>query len=404
MTTVSVSPERQQIFRGFLTVPEDIPDNARGVRENIQQLDIYADTHLSLKWGRSARVLFGADYLYGGANAQGADFLYTAPLSGTPAPAVAAPTDLDFHINDYRNFFGAYSSVEWTPAERVRIDAGIRLNVTHESQQVIDGGAGTSDQGTQTNVKPGANVGLMYTAWQNNQDSVGLFANYRYTFKPAAIDFGIGESPGGDLILQPETSWSVEGGLKGRFLDHRMEVEASGFYMRFNNLVTPISVDGVPELINAGKERFTGFESALSYHLPKNLTARATYSYHNAIFTDFVRDFDGVPTQLAGKRIEMSPLNLAAFGLMYMPVRGLFGNIQVIYTGSRYLNQRNTALADGFPTLEVGAGYRTPRWELFVNGRNLTDQRDPVSESEMGDAQYYLLPGIQVVAGLRLHF
>ncbi len=405
-TSASVSPDSQGILRGFLTTVEDVPDNARGVRENIQQTDVYVDSHVSWKLGPSARLILGGDYLFGAGHAQGADFEYTAPLSGTPAPIVQAPTDLDFHINDYRNFFGAYSAVEWTPLERLRIDAGIRLNVTYETQQVIDGGAGTSDQGSQTNVKPGANVGMMYTAWQSNQSSIGLFANYRYTFKPAAIDFGIGEEAegGGDLILKPETSWSVEGGLKGRFLNGKMETEASGFYMDFNNLVTPTSVNGVPELINAGKERFTGFESSAAFYLPRNFFVRGTYSYHNSIFTDFVQDFDGVPTQLAGKRIEMSPLNLAAFGIIYSPAHGFFGNVQVIYTGSRYLNRRNTALAPGFTSLEVGVGYRTARWELRVNGRNLTDCRAPVSESELGDAQYYLLPALRVEAGLKFHF
>ena len=100
----------------------------------------------------------------------------------------------------------------------------------------------------------------------------------------------------------------------------------------------------------------------------------------------------------------MSPENLAAFGLMYAPSHGFFGNVQVIYTGSRYLNKRNTALADGFASLEIGVGYRTGRWEFLVNGRNLTDQRDPVSESELGDAQYYLLPSRKIQGGVRVTF
>jgi iron complex outermembrane receptor protein len=405
-TTVSYAPTRQQILHGFLTDVEDVPDNARGIRENIQQNEVYADTHVSWRLPHSMVFIVGGDYLFGLAHAQGADFAYTAPLSGTPAPVVDVPQDLDFHVNDTRNFFGAYTAVEWTPLERLRIDAGIRLNVTHESQQVIDGGAGTSDSGSQTNVKPGANVGLMYTAWQNPQSSVGLFGNYRYTFKPAAIDFGIGENEGGggDLILKPETSWSVEGGLKGQFHGGKIETEASGFYMDFNNLVTPTSINGVPILINAGKQRFTGFESMVAVHLPKNFMARATYSFHDAIFTDFVQDFGGVPTQLAGNRIEMSAQNLAAFGLLYSPSHGFFGNVTVGYVGSRYLNKRNTALADGYATVDVGVGYRMTRWEFLVNGRNLSNSRAPVSESELGDAQYYLLPAIRVEGGVRIHF
>jgi iron complex outermembrane receptor protein len=404
-TSVSVSHARQDMFRGFLTNVEDAPDNAHGFREQVHLTDVYADSHVSWKLPHGMRFLAGGDYLHGTGNARGADFDYTAPLNGLVAPVAPSPADLDFHINDRRDFFGAYGSVEWSPLERLRFDGGVRLNATREHQQQVDGGAGTSDQQTRTDVRPGASVGAIFTAWQRKQDSVGVYVNYRDTFKPAAIDFGIGESAGGDLILKPETSRSVEGGLKGRFFGRRLEAEASGFLMNFTNLVTPTSVGGVPALINAGKQRFQGFESGMTGFLPRDLVARATYTFHDARFTDFVQEFDpGVPTQLAGKRIEMSARNLAAFGFAYSPLHGFLGGIEVNYTGSRYLNKRNTALAEGFTTLGISAGYRTRRWELRLDARNLTDRRDPVAESELGDSQYYLLPSRRVDAGLRLHF
>jgi outer membrane receptor protein involved in Fe transport len=403
-TTGSFSQSRQDILRGFLVDPQALDNNAHGFREKINLTDVYVDSHLSWKLPRSVRFLAGGDYLHGTGMARGADFDYTAPLSGSTAAVVTLPSDLDFHINDHRDFYGAYSSVEWNPWERLRVDAGIRLNATREYQQVVDGGAGTSDQQTRVDVRPGASLGAIVTAWQHNLDSISFYANYRDTFKPAAIDFGIGESQGGDLILKPETARSIEGGLKGRFLNRRMEAEASGFLMNFENLVTPTSVGGVPELINAGNERFKGFESGAAFFLRTDIVARATYSFHDARFTDFVQDFNGAPTQLAGNRIEMSARNLAAFGISYSPVRGFSGGIEFNYTGSRYLDRRNNVLAGGFPTFGLSAGYRTGRWEFRVDGQNLLDRRDPVAESEMGDAQYYLLPSRRVEAGLRLHF
>ena len=92
----------------------------------------------------------------------------------------------------------------------------------------------------------------------------------------------------------------------------------------------------------------------------------------------------------------MSPRHITGFGVMYTPTRGVFGGVEMNYTGSRFLNKRNTALADGFATVGFGVGYRTPRWELRVDGRNLADRRDPVAESEIGDAQYYLMPSRRV--------
>lgn len=407
-TSGSVSHSRQDIYRGFLTQLVDVPgvDNAHGLREKIHLTDAYVDSHFSWKLPRAVTFLAGADYLHGTGAAQGADFEYRVHLNGSLADPLFKPSVLDVTIDDHRDFFGPYASIEWQPLDRLRFDGGVRLNLTHESQTNADAGAGTTSNDSQTNTRAAGSIGAIFTAWERNQDSLHLYVNYRDTFKPAAIDFGIGESEGGDQeILKPETSRSVEGGLKGRFFDRRMEGEASGFFMDFSNLVVAtVDGQGNPGLTNAGEEHFRGLETGASVFLPRDLLARATYSYHDAKFTDFQQIFDGVLTQLAGKSLEMSARHLASVSLFYTPVRGFLGGVSMNYTGSRFLNKRNTAVAEGFPTVDLSAGYRKPRWELRVDARNLGDRRDPVAESELGDAQYYLMTSRRVVGSYSVHF
>ena len=403
-STAAASHSRQPSLRGFLVDVANVPDNARGVREDIHLTDVYLDSHSSWRLPRAVTFLIGADYLHGTGIARGVDFTYTVPLDGSQAVPVPVPTDLDVHIDDHRNFFGAYSSAEWRPFERLRIDGGIRLNVTHETRDDQDVGAGTSDSDRRTETRASGSIGAIVSAWQHNQDSLGVYVNYRNTFKPAAIDFGIGESLGGRLILEPETSNSVEGGIKARFFNQRLEAEASGFRMNFKNLVTATSVGGLPALINAGTERFQGFESGVSLFLASSILARATYSFHDAKFRDFVQDFDGVPTQLAGNTLEMSPRHLAALGVTYAPLRGFLGGVQLYYTGRQFLSKRNTAVTGGFADVGVSAGYHTRRWELRADARNLANRRDPVAESELGDAQFYLLPSRRVDGTFTVHF
>ncbi len=401
-STASVSHSRQRAFRGFLVDINPVFDNAHGFRQDIQLTDVYLDSHFSWKLSSSVTLLAGADFLHGTGNSNGADFEYTVPLNGEPATSVPVPSPLDVVTNDTRNFFGLYTSVEWHPLERLRIDAGIRLNVTHENQKHDDPGAGTSDSDKRTVARAGGSVGAIVTAWQRNHDSVGLYVNYRDTYKPAAIDFGI-ETFNNRLILEPEGSRSVEGGIKGRFFDRRVQVEASGFLMNFKNLVTAVSVGGLPALINAGTERFQGFESGVSLFMSHDFMARATYSFHDARFRDFVQDFGGVPTQLAGNRLEMSARHLAAFGITYAPSRGFLAGLDLNYTGSHFLNKRNTAPAEGYATVGIVVGYRMPYWEFRVDARNLGDRRDPVAESELGDAQYYLMTSRRVEASFIVH-
>jgi outer membrane receptor protein involved in Fe transport len=87
----------------------------------------------------------------------------------------------------------------------------------------------------------------------------------------------------------------------------------------------------------------------------------------------------------------MSARHLLSGGVVVAPERGVFGDVIVKYTGDRYLNKRNTALAPAFTTVDVGLGYRFGQYEIRFDGRNLGDKRDPISESELGDAQYYRL-------------
>lgn len=391
-TMASFTHSSQSMFRGFLTDISDSPNNASGFRENIDVNDVYFDTHLMWPAGQKLRFVTGADALFANGEAKGAVFTYTAPLDGSTAPAVPEPTTLDRDAEARRLFLGGYGSVEWQPVERFTLSGGLRLNATSERR-----GEGE----TTTNTRLSGSVGALFGVWESGVNHMRLFANFRDTFKPAAFDFGLAENEG---VLEPETSQSYEAGLKVTLADARFDFEGSVFRMDFKNLVTASIVDGQPALINSGKTRFQGFEVAADVRLPQDLTARATYSFHDGKFVDFEQDFDGTLTQLAGKRFEMSARHLASVGLYRTPMKGILLNANVNYTGNRYLNKRNTALVPKYVTVDAGIGYRTGRFEFRVDGRNLTNRRDAVSESEFGDAQYYRMPARTILGGVVVRY
>jgi iron complex outermembrane receptor protein len=411
-TIGSVSPARQDIMRGFLVDLTDTPDNARGLREKIDFTDIYVDSHFGWKLPHDVHLIAGGDFLHGEGKAEGADFDYQAPLSGASEPVAVVPETLDLVIEDRREFAGVYGFSEWHVTPRLRIDAGLRLNLTFEEREGGDEAErererAAGEENARDEARLSGSAGVIWTGWQQGSDFMRLFASYRNTFKPAAFDFGLGEAEEGggeEGLLDPETSQSYEGGIKTRHLQGRLGVEVSGFWMNFQNLVIAQAINGLPALTNAGTQRFKGIETAVSGFLPSNVIARATYSFHDARFRNYLTEFDGVPTQLAGKRLEMSPRHLAAVGVLLNPQTGIIGNVEVRYVGDRYLNKRNTALADAYTTLGAAIGYRVRRWEVRLDARNLTDERPPVSESELGDAQYYRLPARRFDVTFSTHF
>lgn len=388
-TTIAVSHSTFDIVRGFLTEVATTDPNAFGFSQNRNVNDVYFDTHIVRTISPELRIVAGLDHLYGKAHATSATFDYFAPLSGGRGDRSGdVPVFEQFDARDRRNFSGLYATSQWTANPRLRFDVGARLNRTTESRHT-DGPDGPESE-TRSFNKLSGSAGASYTLFTRGQDTAMLFADYRNTFKPAAIDFG----PEAEVdILNPETASSYEAGAKGRCQDGKLRWTVSLFQMDFRNLVIATTVDGSPVLQNAGKERFQGAEAEVEYEWAPELRAEFGYSYHDARFRDFIKEFDpGVPTQLAGKRLEMTPFNLASAGLLFAPKGGFNANASINYVGDRWLNMRNTAPAKSYTTWSAGLGYRMTRGELRLDGHNLTNVRPPVAESELGDAQYYLLP------------
>lgn len=205
-----------------------------------------------------------------------------------------------------------------------------------------------------------------------------------------AVDFG---PEAESEILKPEEATSGEIGLRGRNGEGRLEWDGSVFYMEFSNLVVPQNINGPPGLTNAGNQYFKGAEFEAHYALADAWLVSASWSHHQARFLDYVRLFGSTPTQLRGRQQELTPQHLSTLGLSYLPASGFEAHVTGAYVGDRYLNKRNTAVAAHYTTVDAGVGYRTGPWEVRLDGYNLTDHRDPVAESELGDGRYYRMPG-----------
>jgi iron complex outermembrane receptor protein len=423
-TLVSGAHTDQTVARSFLeNVTGDDPD-AHGIRQHLDLTDLYFDSHVAFTLAPSFLLIAGADNIYGKSHNASGDWDFLENVNGSNLPNINSfspfgTTDL----RDNRNFSGLYAQGEWTPTHRWRIQLGARLNHTHESlvatavnlvpdamplaapaapaaaaaagpgalpaaQKDVSVGPGTDRR----NVTRGSgSAGVSYLAWEEGKSAVWVYGDYRNTFKPAALDFGPDVN---GVILKPETSQSWEGGLKGRMMDGRLDWEASLFQMSFSNLVVGQldPATGNPELVNAGNESFKGIELEADYRLVGSLRLQGTYSYHDAKYTNYLAlSDDGTLEQLAGDRLPMSANNLAAVGFIYYPAAGFTGWATLNFTGNRYLDPENTALAGSYATCAAGVGYRRGAWELRLDAWNLNDTRPPISASELGDDQFYRL-------------
>ncbi|MES2135508.1 MAG: TonB-dependent receptor [Pseudomonadota bacterium] len=405
-TLVSAARGWGRNVRGFLRADFDdsgTVSNADGYRQRTRLDDVYFDTHVA-HTSDAFDWIAGVDWLYGRGWQRSANFEYAVLSDGSNAPnSDTLPIDESTVLTDRRSFGGIYGQVIVRPTSALTLLAGLRLNRTAERRcgGEVEGSDTPDPDECQSRhrTRLAGSIGASYALWQSEQDAIVAFADYRNTYKPAAIDFGPEAEPD---ILRPETARSWEAGVKAQALGGRLHAEASYFDTHFQNLVIRENVDGLPALANAGKERFRGLEAEVQWSVSDALHLGASYAHHLARFTDYARlRPDGSIQQLAGKRLELSPKEVASAVISYAPARGPQASATVHYVGSRFLNKGNTVKAAAYATLGGRIGWKfRGGWGLFVEGENLTNRRDPVTESEIGDAQFYRLPGRRVFATL----
>lgn len=391
-TRISYAYSKVTDIRAFLH--PDLSGAADTQNQSRLQEDGYLDTHLDVKHSERARLLVGADMLYGrGVQVTlNGNSAYVVPLDGSalPPPTWASPPNEMGALDDKRLFTGEYAQLDLHPHERWDILAGVRLNEAYEhkdsSDLTLPPPVFTAQTVSKTLVKPSEMLGASYRLWRSGRNEVRAYVDYRNTFKPAAVDFGPDYTPD---LLSPETADSYEAGLKGDALDGRLSYQLAAFQLNFTNLVvsTPSGA-----LANAGGERLRGAELELHYDPSGVLSLIATASYHEATYTRYLF-FDDISTvDVAGRELPLSPHLLASAGIIYTPVRGFTASLVGQYVGRRFLDEQNTAPVGSFTTLHAQLGYAWGRYRVTLDGDNLTNRRPPVTASEFGSESYYLLP------------
>ena len=411
-TRLAYARSSAENVRGFLRADfaeDGIEHNADGFHQDVDRTEIYFDSHFATPLADRATLVWGLDYLYGRGEQDSDNFEYAVLPNGRNAPDWRSlHIDETTHLDDKRNFLGVYGDLEFAITEAWRLELGLRFNHTNEKTRGVETDLtgdepeiADSGRDERSDNRLAGAFGTSYRFFEDGRDFLVGYLNYRDAFKPAVVDFG----PEAEFeILKPEDAQSAEIGVKGRHLDGHLEWDLSVFRMNFRNLVVSQEVDGLPGLTNAGKEKFKGAETEVRWNFGDGFSVLGTYAYHDARFDDYVQDFDGVPTQLDGNLLEMSPQHLGSIGLMFTPPQGFRAYAVAQYVGKRWLNKRNTAIAEDYTTFDAGFGYAWDRWEVRVDGYNLSDRRDPVAESELGDAQYYRLPARQYWLSARYAF
>jgi len=419
--TLGFSYDSQHFLRSFFEDPGaivgDTAIDAEGINLKPKETTLFEDLRAITRLELAGRheLVTGASLTWGQTQADGHGFDFDQDLldpSTIPDASEIPPGD-NRSFDDKRTYFGFYAHDEWTPSKYLTLSGGGRfdqanekLETSFEELSVPSPVEHTSDS---QNINDwSGDIGAMIRLLPDGAkriEALNLYGSWKSSFKPAAPNLSEAESA---EILDPEHTHSLEGGLKARALDGQLAVDVSGFQMDFTNMVVSIlGPSGGPELVNAGRERFKGWEVQLTAAPQRvsGLSFSGGYAWHDPRFVNFTFVTpDSQFRDVSGKLIELAPRLLWNARVAFARDRGPGAWVAYRHQGERALNRRNTFFTGPFDEWDAGLTYEMPRARVAVIGRNLGDSRHYVTESEIGDSQFYLAPSRRYTAEVTVRF
>ena len=407
-STLSYTHTRVDGVQGFLLdAGLDMPntDNAQGARQARVLKDLFFDTHVTdrpLPW---LDVTYGLNELYGVARQASDSFTYVVTLDGSRPSNLADGTEAGTaSLRDRRSFFGLYGQSRIRFSPDVSMLAGLRLSHTAETRSTASDNSDVLAQSSRTTRLNGS-IGSLWEVWRDKSgdlDDVSVYASVGNTFQPPQLDFGA--DAGSQPLLRPETQRSLNLGVKADGDDGRFDVDLEAFFVAFANQAITSQAGGSPVLQNGGNERYQGVQVEASYRPAPGWSLSGNVSEGQAKYRQFTTLIAGAPTSLEGRYLVLTPRLRSGAAVACSPGRGPGFSLTANYTGARYLDQVNQARVPGFTTIDASLNWRFEALTLSASGSNITNRRDPVLTSELGEGQIYRMAGRRIFVSAAMRF
>lgn len=235
--------------------------------------------------------------------------------------------------------YAAFGQVEYRPAaavleDRLSLTAGVRW--TREKKSGYQHKMEYSPEDFDATGKGSwNNTSITLIAAYDLTDGVNVYAKYAEGFKAGGFN---GESDNeADFRdgYDPEKVKSFELGLKSRWLDQRLQLNAATFYNKETDLQLLVFSGGQAassKVVNAGKAVKSGAELEVVFQPISDLQLVANYGYLDARYKEFmeyVEDAGAIIDNKRNKDTPYAPQYIYNLGAEYTLARGDWGTAQV---------------------------------------------------------------------------
>ncbi|MGH7719749.1 MAG: TonB-dependent receptor [Gemmatimonadaceae bacterium] len=326
------------------------------------------------------RVILGADADYSPGSFT-ADGIAAPRTDGIWSSYTVGERQYDYDVT-YRAV-SPYVHTEISPLSRLRLDAGVRYDVSgydyRTNLEPLSTGrhrrpASTDASYHQWSPKVGATLAIT--------PAVNLFASYRRGFRaPSQSQLFQQNAAENTVDLQPVKVASYEAGVRGQ-LGSRFIYQLSAYDMRLtDDIITLLVTDGPTAsriATNAGETKHRGVEVGAGLALPAALRVDASYAISDQDYVDWVPTVGTQRVDFSGHAIEAAPEQLASVLLTYSPSLLHGGRVALEWSmvGRYWMDPENTRSYGGHDLVTLHANYFVTRSaELFLRATNLGDTR-----------------------------
>lgn len=237
------------------------------------------------------------------------------------------PGNVFFHtdINSIDSQLAAFAQVDFNVTEKLKLTVGGRISETKFDTDVLRTGplAGgrvvTNGQQKETPFTP--KLGVSYQADERTM----FYASAAKGFRPGGAQaqlsrvacaadlavLGIAETP---PTYNSDSLWSYEAGAKARLFDDRLQLDGSGFYIKWKNIQQNVFARACSGSFtaNLGTVTSQGFDVSMQMRPTTGLTLGLAVGYVKADYDDVVFSVPPAVLRAKGSRLNVRPVSVAA--------------------------------------------------------------------------------------------
>lgn len=281
----------------------------------------------------------------------------------------------------------AFARVTWHVTDRLEVSPGMRYSkydnhalipTTHGlfGYPTLDNPASDTDVSPSLSVRyaPSEQLSIYTRAANGFRPGYGMRLNYPAACLPELAALGV--DPNADVMVDSDSLWSYEVGMKGRFLDGRVSTNISAYRIDWEDLQLSIALDcGFNVAGNAGKVKNNGAEFEMVTLLTPDLTTQLSIGYVDAKLGDDIPTLGGS----SGDRLISVPKLSYALGAQYdwtVREHGAFARLDYAYQGDAYFGFRfiESQRRPAYGLLSGRLGMDVGDFQIALYGKNLLNE------------------------------